>query len=82
LLIGWHITIQWRLLRDRRDLYTLVSHELLAVFTILFVSSLILNSMLYLPIGIRNLPLLPLLIFAGLAVNFQRESIPPLSQSR
>ena len=82
LLIGWHITIQWRLSRDRRDLYTSVSHELLAVFIILFVSSLILNSMLYLPIGIRNLPLLPLLIFAGLAVNFQRESIPTLPQSR
>lgn len=67
LLIGWHIINHFKLTRGQDGLYRLLANELFAVFLIIFISSLTLTTMVYVPINIRNLPLLALFVFAGLS---------------
>jgi O-antigen ligase len=79
LLLGWRIVLHFQSARYHHGaLYNTLAYEFLALFLLLMFASLTLSSMIYIAIGVRNLPLLPLLVFAGLPVALRGETLSDL----
>ncbi|MFZ4660083.1 MAG: O-antigen ligase family protein [Caldilineaceae bacterium] len=82
LLLGWRILWHFKSAHYYDHLYNLLAYEFLALFLLLVFASLTLSSMIHIAIGIRNLPLLPLFVFAALPVARQVETISALDNSQ